>query len=247
MSARIKKFYEQVELVPLDHGFTIELDRRAVRTPGRNPLVLPHEKLAREIAAEWQTQGDFVELAHMPVTQFANRVIDAIMPAPEEARAEIAKYAQSDLLCYKSEGPDTLVQRQVALWDPVLERYRRDLNISFRSTSGIVYVAQTDAALERFGELLAGLGGSGPGGADLGGFELGGFALGAVHAVTVLTGSALLAMALHRGWLDAEEVWHRCHVDEDFQAEQWGRDEEEQARRQQRHEGFRAATLIYAT
>jgi chaperone required for assembly of F1-ATPase len=229
MSKKIKRFYTNVNVVPHEQGFVVELDKRPVKSPGRQLLVLPHEVFAQSLAMEWQQQEEFIVPATMPIMRFASMVVDSIFVRPDEARAEILKYAHSDLLCYRAEGPDGLVKKQKRLWDPVLERFEREEGICFSTTNGIQYVKQNGEDMKRFAALVA---------------PFDGYELGAVHVATIMTGSAVLAVALYKNYLAPEFVWELCHVDEDFQIEQWGSDSEEERRRQQRYADFCAATLV---
>ncbi len=123
MNSKIKRFYKSVAIVSDENGYGIELDGRALKSPGKAVLVLPNQLLALGLAEEWRAQEEFVELATMPVMRFAGRVHDNILPQPQDARAEILKFAHSDLLCYRAQEPEVLVGRQAKLWDPVLERF----------------------------------------------------------------------------------------------------------------------------
>jgi chaperone required for assembly of F1-ATPase len=230
MNTKIKRFYTSVDVVACDKGFAIELDKRAIKSPGLQPLVLPHATIAESLATEWREQKEHIDQATMPVLRFAGMVTDNILPSPEEARTEIVKYAHSDLLCYQSDGPKPLIELQKSLWEPVLAQFQQDENISFITTSSISYVEQSADDMDRFAALVV---------------PLDGYELGTMHVVTTMSGSALLAMALHKGWLTSEAVWQACHVDEDFQSEQWGTDDEEQERRQRRYADFCAATMVY--
>ncbi len=231
MSQKIKRFYKGVEVVRVDHSFRVELDGRPTKSPGRKLLLLPNQQLAEGLAQEWRQQGEFIDPAGMPIMRFAGQVHDAILEQPETTRAEILKYAGSDLLCYRAEEPSPLVGRQATLWDPVLETFAQVEKIRFKVSSGISWVDQDAADMERFAELLK---------------PYDGYALGALLELTVLSGSAALALALARGWLSPTELWELCHLDEDFQAEQWGRDEEAEQVRERRHKAFTAVLPAFA-
>ena len=228
MTNKIKRFYSQVEIASTDTGYCIELDGRPIKSPGRRVLQVPHQKMAEQLAQEWRGQEEFVDLSAMPVMQFASVVSDNIIPAPESARAEIIKYAHSDLLCYRASGPDSLVERQVKLWDPVLEQFKNDCGIEFQTSIGIIYVEQDTTSMSRFSAMVA---------------PLEQYQLGAIHLVTVMSGSAMLAIALQQKWMTSQEVWQLAHLDEDFQIEQWGTDDEAVERRQRRYIDFNAAVL----
>ena len=229
---KVKRFYERVELAKDKQGFTILLDDRPVKSPGRELVQCPNDGFAQKLAGEWRQQGEFIEPGAMPFMHFASVVTDHILSRPEDARAEIVKYAHSDLLCYRASEPDTLIARQASLWNPVLERFKQEDGITFNIATGIQFVEQGVLDMDRFKDLVR---------------PLHGYELGAVQVVTTLSGSAVLALALAKGWLAPDTVWKFAHVDEDFQSEHWGCDADEQKRRQQRYNDFRAASSVFGS
>ena len=206
------------------------LDGRRARTPGRNPLAALSRALMLEVAAEWERQREAIDPADMPLTRLINSAIDGVAHTMAETRADILRYAGSDLLCYRAEEPDTLVARQAHAFDPVLRWAAESLGARFNVTAGIMHVAQPHAALAAIGAALDAY--DDP------------VALAALSVMTTLSGSALLALAVARGFLSPEAAWRAAHVDEDFQAERWGVDAEAMARRQARWREFEAAGIV---
>jgi chaperone required for assembly of F1-ATPase len=184
----------------------------------------------REVAAEWERQRETIEPAEMPLTRLLNSAIDGVALTMTETRADIVRYAGSDLLCYRAEEPDTLVERQAHAFDPVLRWAAESLGARFNVTAGIVHVAQPPQALAAIAAALDSY--DDPA------------ALAALSVMTTLSGSALLALAVARGFLSAEAAWRAAHVDEDFQAERWGADAEAMARREARRREFEAAAVV---
>lgn len=223
-----KRFYASAGVAETPKGFAVNLDGKPVRTPSRRRLAAPVRELAETIAAEWNAQKDVIDPTTMPVTRLANTVIDAITDRVEAVTDDIAKYFHSDMLFYRAGHPEALVAREAELWDPVLFWAAEALGAHFILTEGIVHVRQPDQAVAAARAALP---------ADP-------WALAALHMVTTLTGSALLALALKRGALDEDQVWAAAHVDEDWNVEQWGVDEEVAARRLARYLDFRAATGV---
>ena len=209
--------------------FQVLLDGRPVRTPKKAALAVPHRALAEAIAAEWNAQGEEIDPISMPLTRFANSIIDGVIGREAEVRADILKYAASDLLCYRAEGPASLVRRQAAAWDSVLNWARGALRARFVLTEGVMPVAQPASALEGVAGALE---------------PLDAYRLTSIHVMTTLTGSALLALALSRGELSVEEVWSAAHVDEDWQIEQWGEDAEAAERRRLRWQEMQSASCL---
>jgi chaperone required for assembly of F1-ATPase len=207
------------------------LDGKPVRTPAGRELAVPVKALAEALAAEWAAQGERIDPAAMPLTRLVNSALDGVTDRAAEVRAEIVKYAASDLLCYRAEGPAELVRRQAKAWDPVLAWAGSELDVHLATGQGIVPVAQPPAALDVVASRLT---------------SLGALALAAYHVITTLTGSALLALAHARGRLTAEEAWAAAHIDEDWQIGQWGEDAEAQARRARRWAEMQAASRLLA-
>jgi chaperone required for assembly of F1-ATPase len=182
------------------------------------------------MVAEWDAQREMIDPMTMPMTRLANSVVDAVSDRVEMVRDDIAKYFRSDLLFYRAGHPTGLVEREAAHWDGVLFWAAETLGAHFILAEGIMHVAQPDAAVAAASDALP----HDP------------WSVAALHVVTTLTGSALLALALHGGARDAEQVWAAAHVDEDFNTEQWGADEEVVARRTARRLDFDAAARILA-
>jgi chaperone required for assembly of F1-ATPase len=234
---KLQRFYKEagVETLPgptPGQGRTlyrVTLDGRPVRTPRKQPLAVPYRALAEAIAAEWRAQRDVIEPATMPLTRFANSIIDGVIGREPEVRADILKYAGHDLVCYRAEGPVGLVQRQAAAWDPVIRWARRALAARLVLAAGVMPVVQPDSALEGIAAALE---------------QLDAYRLTSIHVMTTLTGSALLALAHSQGELTADEAWEAAHVDEDWQIEQWGEDAEAAERRRRRWDEMKAASRL---
>jgi chaperone required for assembly of F1-ATPase len=235
-----KRFYQSAGVgdVLADGTFPILLDGKPVRTPARRHLAAPTHALAQRIADEWNAQQDVIDPAHMPLTRLANAIIDAVADNPGPVADEIAKYLETDLLCYRAGSPDALVDAQTQAWDPVLAWARDELGARFVQIQGVTFSAQPDEAIAAAGAAI-------PSGADkIPVKDI--WRLGAISSITTLTGSALLALAVAAGAIDPEKAWEAAHVDEDFQARQWGHDELAKARRAYRLTEFEAAATVLA-
>lgn len=230
-----KRFYEAVSVAERtsDDGraeWQLLLDARAVRTPGKTLVAVASERIAEALAEEWRAQGERIDPATMPLTKIVNSAIDGVRGREAEVAADIVAFAGSDLLCYRSEGPDDLVAMQAEAWDPVLAWAREAFGARFIQAQGVMPVEQPQASLDAFA-------------GELRGFDP--LRLCALHVITTLTGSALLALAHARGELTLEEAWAAAHVDEDFQISRWGPDEEAAERRGKRWVEFQAASAIF--
>ena len=221
-----KRFYKDVATELLAEGHGVVLDGRAVRTPGKRRLVLPTAALAAVVAAEWQAQVEVIDPAEMPLTKIANTAIDGVADKLADVRSEIVGYAGNDLIGYRAEHPQLLVERQAQSWDPVLAWAADECGIALKVATGIMPVAQSQEAL---------------GAADDAWRDCDAMALAAGHVLVSLSGSNLLALAVLRGHLQAEAAWQAAHIDEDWQISQWGEDAEAQERRERRRREFLAA------
>jgi len=222
-----KRFYTTVAVEARDGRYAVLLDGRAIRTPGKRELALPSEALASAVAAEWEAQGERIDPATMPLTRLANSAIDGVEDRKNEVADDIAAFAASDLLCYRAEAPEALVRRQAESWNPVLAWAGRELGADFVLRAGLMPIEQPPEAVRAVQGALSGV--------DA-------FSLAALHVLTTISGSALLALALWRGYLTVDEAWSAANVDETWQREQWGRDEEAEAHTAARRAEFEAAS-----
>ena len=206
-----RRFYKAVEVTPVEGGFGILLDSRNLRTPRGERLVAPTRAVAEQVAAEWDAQRETIELATMHATRLTNTAIETIGGSRQAVADQVAEYAGSDLLCYFADSPAVLVARQEEHWAPILARAEADEGLTLVRATGIVHAAQPAATLDRVREIAL----------SLSDFQLAGFAF-----AVPLFGSAVLGVALLRGWLTADEAFDLSRLDEAFQEEQWGVDAE---------------------
>jgi chaperone required for assembly of F1-ATPase len=226
----MKRFYKTVSVAPADGGFAVLLDGRPVKTPGRNALILPSEKLAQAIAAEWRGQGDDVVATSMPLLRLANTVIDGVVANRDEVIGAILRFGENDLLCYRAHQPPELAARQTAGWDPVLDWVAERHGAGMRVAGGLTHVDQPPEALAALRQALQG-------------FDP--FTLGALHVIASVTGSTVLALAVADGFLSGARAFELSRIDETYQAEKWGEDAEAAKRTAAlAHELDRAVELI---
>lgn len=224
--ALAKRFYGEATAARRGSAFAVLLDGRPVKTPGKAPLQLPTLAFAKAVAREWASQIDTIDPLTMPLTRLSNTAIDGVRGREDLVRADIVKYAGTDLLCYRAVGPAGLVAAQARHWDPVLAWVATRLGAAFSVTAGIIAVGQDAALLAALDRALA---------------PLDPFELAAAHVMTTLLGSAVLALALLEGGITPESAWAAAHVDEDWQFAQWGEDHEAAERRRHRRADFDAA------
>ncbi len=223
-----KRFYTTAGVEEGPEGFAVALDGKPIRTPGKRLLAAPRRELAEVMAAEWNSQAEVIDPLSMPLTRLANSTIDGVVGNTDAVADDIAKYFGSDLVFYRASFPEGLVARQAEYWDPVVRWAADQLGAHFILTEGVMHMAQPDRALAAARAALP----SDP------------WSVAAMHVVTTLTGSALLALALHHNVCDEPKIWAAAHVDEDWNAQQWGEDEEVAARRAARLRDFQAAARV---
>lgn len=209
-----KRFWTAVETAEAPDGYGVTLDGRPVRTPGKAILRVPTEALARAIAEEWEAQSEDVRPETMPLTQIANSAIDKVSSESDAVVRHLAGYAATDLLCYRAEAPAELVARQAAAWDPWLDWAAERHNARLRVVSGVIPVDQDAGALARLEEAVS---------------ALSTFELSAFHDLVALPGSLILALAVTSRAAPPGEIWETSRLDESWQIEQWGADDEAEA------------------
>ncbi len=206
-----RRFWERTEVVAQADGFGVTLDGRDVKTPAKLPLIVPSEAMAQAISLEWAAQEEKIDPLSMPVTRSANVAIDRVALQHAEVSEIIAAYGSSDLVCYRADGPEGLVQRQAEAWDPLVDWSSSTLGAPLVITHGVMPVEQSAATRARFLRDTS---------------ALDAFRLTAFHDLVSLSGSLVLGFAVIKGRLDAEEAWLVSRIDEFWQIEQWGDDEE---------------------
>ena len=207
----MKRFYKDVSVAAQAGGHAVLLDGRPVKTPSGNSLLLPTEKLASAIAAEWRGQGEDIVPSSMPLLRLANTVIDGVAANRDEVIGAILRFGENDLTCYRAHQPPELLTRQKAGWDPLLDWVAEKHGAQMRVAEGLTHVDQPPRALTALHHAL-------------GKFDA--FTLGALHVIASITGSTVLALAVADGVLSGPRAFELSRIDETYQAEKWGEDTE---------------------
>lgn len=226
-----KRFYKEAGVEERDGFYALVLDGRRARTPGRQPLAVSSRPLAEAIAAEWAGQAEEIDPSSMPITRIVNSAIDGVAPRMQEVADDLVRYAGSDLLCYRMSEPERLAQAQNAAWDPIVAWVRDRHGARFALAEGVMHVSQPDDAIAAIRRVVEEI--RSP------------VALAALHVMTSLSGSVLLALAHVAGEIAADEAWSAAHVDELFQEGVWGEDYEASERRERRRRDFLAASEVF--
>jgi chaperone required for assembly of F1-ATPase len=222
----MKRFWKEASAVRAPRGWAVELDGKPLRTPARRPLEVPAQALALAIAQEWNGAGETINPRAMPLTGLANAAIDRVAPDPQAFAKALAVYGESDLACYRAEGPKELVERQQESWDELLGCARRLFDVDFCTTSGVVHVAQPEETVRRLAHAVA----------SFDPFELAG-----LSPLVTIGGSLVAALAVAEGQLSPQKAWSAVTIDEQWQRQQWGADADAEAALEARRADFFAA------
>jgi len=225
-----KRFYTNVTVVGEEGAYRVRLDERTVRTPGGAELVVPTEAAAQLVAAEYDAQGEHIDPMSMPVTRLVNTAIDGVANDPQAVLEDVLRYASSDLICYRADSPERLIELQREAWDPVLDWIETTIGARFNLAEGVMHVQQPKETLAALGSYLVQRNET--------------FRLSALHVMTTLMGSAILALGVESGFLEAEAGWNAAHVDEHWNISQWGEDSEAAARMTARRRDMLAAVQL---
>ena len=207
----LKRFWKSATAEEQDGAFAVLLDGRPVKTPAKTALAVPSQGLADAIAAEWDAQEDVVDPTKMPFTRMANAAIDKVAIQHGEVAQMLADYGDADLLCYRAEGPQELIDRQSAEWDLALDWAAETLGARLSARTGVMHDAQDSLSLATLSAHV---------------HKLDSFRLAAFHDLVTLSGSLILGFAAARDWRDANTIWAISRIDDLWQEELWGRDEE---------------------
>jgi len=225
-----KRFWKKATVEKAGDGYQVLLDGRKLRTPVKSELIVPSRVMAEAIAAEWDAQEEKIDPITMPVTRSANAAIDKVGTMHAEVAALVAEYGGTDLLCYRAESPEELVKRQCEAWDPLLEWAAETLKAPLKTGIGIVHVPQDTAVLQTLAKRVS----------DMDNFQLAAF-----HDLVGMSGSLIIGFAAIHTFLPVPELWRRSRIDEDWQVEQWGEDDEASATEAGKRQGFEHAARFY--
>ena len=222
----MKRFWKSAQAIQNDGSWGVELDGRPLRTPARKPVSVPTQRLAEDIAAEWNAAEDKIDPRAMPLTGLANAAIDRVAPDKKSFASGIAKYAEADLASYRAEGPQGLIDAQAEHWDELLACGRRRFDVDFRTTNGLLHVDQPPATVERLAHSVN---------------TLDSYRLAGLSPLVTIGGSLLAALGVLEEAFTPEWAWEAVSVDERWQLEQWGSDAEAEAALDNRKRDFLAA------
>ncbi|GLQ18667.1 ATP12 family chaperone protein [Maritalea porphyrae] len=224
-----KRFYKEASVGERDGGFAILLDGKNIKTPGKVNVVVPSEELANLVAKEWAAQEKEIDPATMPLTRLVNTIVERGNKALDDVKAEIVKFAGNDLLVYRADSPQELVDLQTKHWGGALEAFSKRYDVSFNVITGVMHQDQPAEVQARIGEIIA---------------HYSDFEACSTMSITSITGSAVLAIGLKEGLFTPAQVLETAYVDEDYQAQHWGEDAEATRMRAFKRQDFDAAVTV---
>ena len=227
----VKRFWTTAGVEETEGGFSILLDKTPIKTPAKAQIIVPTRALAEKIAEEWNAQGEMVDPLTMPHTRMTNSAIDKVRAQFDEVVEHLAYYAEADHLCYRADGPEELVGRQNAAWNPLLGWAAECLNARLNTGTGILYVPQPSESLSNLRDRIS---------------AMSPFSLAALHDLITISGSFVAALAVIYGHKTAEDIWEICQIDEIWQIEQWGPDDLAEAASTQKKHDFSLAANYYS-
>ncbi|WP_455481519.1 ATP12 family chaperone protein [Bartonella sp. B35(2025)] len=228
-----KRFYKEVKIRCEESGFSILLDECPVKTPARHHFLVPTEIFAKLVVQEFESQKEVIDPVKMPITRLVNTVLDGVAGNMQVIFEDLLRFVTCDMIFYRAKAPKELVQRQCEQWDPLLNWVEEELGSHFNLTEGLMYVEQPREAIQAVSNYLRRV--ESP------------YMLAALHTITTLTGSTIIALAIAAGRIDSDHAWDIAHLDENWTMEQWKTDEETMARRAYKKIEFTAAVTIITT
>lgn len=225
-----KRFWKTAQVAEMDGSWAVLLDERELRTPAKAPLRLKTQRLAEAVAAEWDAQSETVDPNRMPVTRSANAAIDKLSEQRNEVIALLAAYGETDLLCYRAATPQELRDRQAMQWDPVIEWAEERFRVLIQVGVGVMHVPQSAETVANLAQPMN---------------EFCDFSLAAFHDLVGISGSIMIALAVVEGFISPEKGWELSRLDESWQEEKWGVDEEARALSDSKKNDFLKAMEIF--
>lgn len=228
MAFELKRFWDGTSASQVEGGFAILLDQRPLKTPLKNPVIVPTAAFAEKIAHEWAAVDGKIQKHQMPFTRFAEAALDAAASEHAEIVDNLTGYGETDLLCYRAETPIELITRQAENWDSLLDWAAHELAAPLNKTQGIMAINQPRSSIQKLRECVEN-------------FDL--FQLTAFYDLVKISGSLVIALAVSRNHIDAATGWQRSRVDDVWQIEQWGSDDEAKNLAESRQRDFENADL----
>ena len=221
----MKRFYNSAGVTEAEGGWQVTLDDRAMKTVKGSQQIVPTRGLAEMLAAEWEAQGEKIDPASFVIRDMADYAIDIVAPDHAATADKLVAYGDTDTLLYRADPDEPLYVRQQEVWEPIVAEFEQREGVELTRVSGIIHKPQADATIAR---LKARLG------------EVQAFELAAIETMTSLAASLLIALTASDTSEEeqAKKLWDAASLEEEWQADLWGRDEEAEERREKRTRDF---------
>lgn len=225
-----KRFWKETTYEATEGGYKVLLDGHGVKTPAKAPLVVPTEAMAQAVVAEWDAQDEKIDPTSMPVTRSVNAAIDKVAVQHGEVADMLAEYGGSDLVCYRATTPEELICRQAAAWDPLLDWAAETFDARLKTVAGVMFAAQDVDALSKLNEKT---------------HSFDNFELAAFHDLVGISGSLIIGFAATCDLHPIETLWELSRIDEQWQEDQWGRDEDAADEAEKKRQAFMNAYTFF--
>lgn len=222
----MKRFWKAAHVEAAGGGFLVALDGRGVKTQGGNAQVVPWRPLAEALAAEWAAQGETVDPTGFVLRDLADFAIDSVSADRPGTIETLLRYADTDTLCYRADPADALHARQQELWEPLVSAAEARWDLRFHRISGVLHQPLPAPTLARLCRAVD---------------AENDFTLSALTAMASLSASLIIALAALQQGADAQALWTAAELEEEWQADLWGREAEAEQRRARRFAAFEAA------
>ncbi|KAI0081375.1 ATP12-domain-containing protein [Panus rudis PR-1116 ss-1] len=207
----LKRFWKTVGVEEGDDGFLVTLDKRPLKTPSGNKLLFPKSKriVATLVAMEWDNQETLLKQHSLPMTSLTSRAIDAFHDenTRKEVRSQLLKYFETDTICFHQQEPDTVVKLQKEHWFPLLEWARQTFGVDISTSDSFVLPPHPEETVRKFDEVMA---------------EFDPWQMAAMERAVYSAKSFIIALALLKRRITAEQAAQAAHVEVNSQIEKWG-------------------------
>lgn len=225
----MKRFYEVASHQRVGEGWQVTLDGRGIKTQGGKPQIVPNEELAIALQLEWGAQEEIIDPDRFHLRDMVDYAIDVIAPHPDGVAYKLVTFADTDTLLYRADPDEPLYARQREEWEPIVTAFERREGVTMKRVSGVIHTAQDEAALEKLRARLT---------------TLDPFSLSCLESLTSIAASLIIGMTALEPGQEADELYAAAHLEEEWQAQLWGRDEEAEDRKRKRKLDFTMAHAL---
>ena len=208
----MKKFWKIVQVKKkLKNSFEILLDKRILKTPMQKDLIFSNYKIAKETALEWDIDEKEINTENMVFYGLISTAIDKISNDKVSYIENVLGFINTDLICYRADGPNELVDLQNNSWNPIISFIKKYIDVELKFFIGVMPSKQSLDIFNRLKTLINSF-------SDI--------EISALHRMTNLTGSIFISICILKGDVLKNEAFELSFLDELYQAKNWGIEEE---------------------